>query len=120
VGDVAGANAKSPAVRSIRSSPTSTVISPSSTWNVFVLVVVDVQRGRGATRVFGLDLGEAAAGLFAAGLDGKATRLPPDVGESLAGCDAVRLSDGLGVMAPPSGVGSAMSTTVEAPHKRVS
>ena len=68
-----------------------------------VLVVVDVQGRRRPPRVVGLELGEAAAGLGAAGLDGQATGLEPDVGEASASGDAIRLGEGgPGPMTPPS------------------
>ena len=49
-----------------------------------VLVVVQVQGGPAAARVFGLDLGKRVVSLGTACFDGDPAALPPDVGEALA------------------------------------
>ena len=59
-----------------------------------VLIVMQVQGRPAAARVVDLDLRERVAGLGTACLDGEAAALPPDVGEALAGRDAIGLGDG--------------------------
>ena len=84
-----------------------------------VLVAVDVARSRVAARAGDLDLRERVAGLGAACLDGHPAGLPPDVGETLAGCDAVGLGDWLDGHGTPS-VENRCLVTVGMPAPRVS
>jgi hypothetical protein len=52
---------------------------------------MEVQGRRRTTRIVGLELREASIRLGAAGLDGQATGLEPDVGEAVTGSEAIRL-----------------------------
>ena len=85
-----------------------------------VLVVMDVEGRPAAARVVDLELRERVAGLVGARLDGDSAGLPPDVGEALAGGEAVGLGGGLRGHGAPFGSGIRFPVTVDAPAARVS